>query len=388
MFFVTAYLGQPHGSAKSARDFARALLATRRDIRIVSPCGEDFGKAAAGYELAEPHWYRWYTHRSTRRTAWQVPLAVLSAFRREVRRRRIVRAMEGESVIVNGWASYGYWKTLAATGYKQSAIIIRESPRHFQNYDRTESFEDMLAGFAEFDKLIFVSDRLLEEWTRYDALSRKPVFYLPNCCEEEDVALLKQVDRMLMRRQLGFGDADFVLICPGTIEKRKGQDIVLSSLSEIVDSIRNVRLVLLGDAGSEWGKALVDRMDVGGYGEHVIHVSAQPSALEYLYVADTLLFPSRAEAMPRTVLEAMAFGMPIVATTVDGIPELIEDGVTGWLFEPDDPKRMLEGLLKIANHPDQAVIMANAAEARYRELFSRRHQINRVDTLVNWLDKG
>jgi len=384
-FFVTAYLGQPHGSAKSARDFARALLATRSDIGIVSPWGETFGKTAAGYDLAAPSWFR-YSRRPAPRRAWLEPFSVLKTVRQELRRRLIAHAMAGASVIVNGWASYGYWKTLAATGVKRSAIIIRESPRHFKNADRPECFEAMLAGFSEFDHLIFVSDRLRKEWSRYDALAGKPTFYLPNCCEEEEVALVKQTDRNRMRQRLGVIADDLMIICPGTIEKRKGQDIVLDALPEILAAIPNARLVLLGDAGTEWGKILAEDVDMGKYGERVVHVPAQPSALEYLHAADALLFPSRAEAMPRTILEGMAFGMPIIATSVDGIPELIEDGVSGWLFDPADSARMMAGLRWVASQPEAASKLALAAERRYQEFFSRSRQIERVGALLSWLD--
>lgn len=385
MFFVTAYLGQPHGSAKSARDFARALLAIRKDIAIVSPWTEDFGKAAAGYNLAEPIWYQ-FVRRPAPRKAWRIPFSVLRAVRREARRLSISRAIVGESVIVNGWASYSYWKELSASGYKRSAVIIRESPRHFQCLDARYSFEAMLAGFSEFDRLIFVSDRLREEWCQYSELAGKPAFYLPNCCEEEEVAVVKQSDRWQVRHRIGVRDEDFMLISPGNIEKRKGHDIMLDALPEIVTKIPNVRLVLLGNAGTDWGRALVEKVDTGKYGERVIHIPSQPSALEYLHAADALLFPSRAEAMPRTILEGMAFGMPIISTSVDGIPELIEDGVSGWLFDPDDPARMLAGLHQITRRPEETRRMALAAEQRYKEQFSRRRQIERINNLLDWFD--
>lgn len=383
IFFVTAYLGQPHGSAKSARDFARALLAVRDKICIVSPWTEDFGLTAAGYPLAKPRWYKY-----VRRGAWSLTsaLSILSIFRNRLRRWRICSAMQGQRVIVNGWASYAYWKELAVTGYKSTSIIVRESPRHFEFRDKGGSFEAMLAGFSEFDCLIFVSDRLRQEWTQQADLASKTCLFLPNCCEEEHIARIKQSSRQKTRHQLGFLDDDFVVICPGSIEQRKGQDIVLKALPEIVETIPNIKVLLLGDASTDWGRSLISEVDKGGYGEHVVSMPAQSSAIEYLYAADVLLFPSRAEALPRTILEGMALGIPIVASAVDGIPELIEDGVSGWLFPRDDSVRMMDRLRAAAFQPVERDKLATQAEQRYRRNFSRRMQIERVDYLLSWLE--
>ncbi len=78
----------------------------------------------------------------------------------------------------------------------------------------------------------------------------------------------------------------------------------------------------------------------------VIHWHSRPGIMDLLHAADVLAFPSRAEAMPRTILEAMVMKKPIVASDVDGIPELIEDGKTGLLFASGDSQGLLEGLLR------------------------------------------
>jgi glycosyltransferase involved in cell wall biosynthesis len=382
MFLVTAYLGEPHGSAKSARDIARALLAVHDDVHIVSPRVEHFDESVVGHALAAPVWHKYPrrgTHGSTER-------GLLSSARDGYRRLAISRAAAGHIVVVNGWASYRYWKQLAVKGHQHSVIIVRESPRHFEGGDRPEKLEALLSGLSEFDRLIFVSDRLREEWSQFTKLTGKPTFYLPNCCEEEDVARVCQLDRQEVRHRLGMARDELILICPGTIEKRKGQDIVLESWRAVLDAIPNARLVLLGDGGTDWGKIIAADIDRGKFGGRVSRIPSQPCALEHLYAADVLLCPSRAEAMPRTVLEGMALGMPIVATNVDGIPELVEAGVSGLLFHPTDASGMLERLHFIATHCEQARQLGAEARRRYATAFSRARQIERTRDLLTWLE--
>ncbi len=381
IFFITAYLGQPHGTAMSARDFARALLAVHDDVCIVSPRQENFGQSAADYSLSTPHWFKYV---SKKPFSFAHPLSILTNIINQIRRWHIHRAVKGQHIIVNGWASYAYWKELAVSGYKKKSLIVRESPRHFEFQDRYEDFNVMLAELSQFDNLIFVSDRLRQEWMKNIQLASIPSFYVPNCCEEEEIAIIKTSDRQKTRERLGFAQDDFVLICPGMIEKRKGQDIILDTWPEVLDAIPHARLLVLGDGCTSWGKALATDVDGGKYGDCVSHISAQPSALEYLYASDVLLFPSRAEAMPRIILEGMALGMPIIATNIDGIPELIEDEKSGWLFTPSDTARMVNGIKFIAKYPTQTRQMAKTAEQRYRQIFSRQQQIKRVSSLLNW----
>jgi glycosyltransferase involved in cell wall biosynthesis len=89
--------------------------------------------------------------------------------------------------------------------------------------------------------------------------------------------------------------------------------------------------------------------------------------------------------MPRTVLEAMALAMPIIATYVDGIPELIEDGVSGRLFDPEDTSSMFEALISITSQADVACQFARAARQRYEIMFSRRKHIERARCMLAWL---
>lgn len=381
ILLVTACLAEPHGSAKSARDLSRALLASHNNVHIASRFTEDFGESAAGRALAKPTWYR-YPRSLPRPGGWR---GRLSDARDELTRFAIRRAAKDQFVIVNGWASYRYWKELDISGYLRSAIVIRESPRHFEGDDLALSLTDLRSGFAEFDRLIFVSERQRKDWGHFAEISRKPAFHLPNCCEEEDVARVLEMDRQELRRKWGMKQEELVLICPGTIEKRKGQDTVLGAWHKVLEFAPQASLVVLGDGGTEWGRALAAEIDGGRYGARVRRIPAQPSALELLHAADVLVFPSRAEALPRTILEAMALGLPSVATDVDGVPELIEDKKSGLLFNPADTVAMLEQLRFVCTNPELACELGLAARQRYGELFSRSRQIERTAALLTWL---
>ena len=95
------------------------------------------------------------------------------------------------------------------------------------------------------------------------------------------------------------------------------------------------------------------------------HLGTLTRMLELIYAADAMLLRSRAEAMPATVLEAMPPKTPIVAWNVDGIPELIDDGITGFLFPRENTELMVQKLAGVAGERHYAAGMVEAGYQRY-----------------------
>jgi glycosyltransferase involved in cell wall biosynthesis len=105
--------------------------------------------------------------------------------------------------------------------------------------------------------------------------------------------------------------------------------------------------------------------------------------MDLIRAADVLLLPSRAEAMPLVVLEAMAVGTPVVATDVDGIPEIIDHGRSGLLFSLDTPDSMVSLLSKLAFNSSVRDDLAQQASDRYWAEFSTTRQVARLDSILN-----
>jgi glycosyltransferase involved in cell wall biosynthesis len=385
LFFVTAYLGEPHGSAKSARDFARSLLAHCGNTHIVCPRTEGFAVTAAGSKLHQPIWHEVLA--APRKRGWGKigrSIGRIEASVRHRMRRGLRRAMGRDVVVVNGWGSINYWRSLEASA-KRSVLIVRESPRHFQYVERNIPVPDVAEQFSSFDQLIFVSSIVRDEWMQMEALKGKPSFYFPNCCEEEEVSSVSAAEREEVRAGLGLSTEDKMVICPGTIEERKGIEVVLRRWEDIREQVPKAVLILLGNGTAQYGVPLLREVAVGGYGRGIIHVPAQRSAIPYICAADLLLFPSRAEALPRVVLEAMAAGTPVVASAVDGVPELIEHGRTGLLFDVADDQAMVAGVVSALTTPGHAVALGDAARVKYANEFSRQQHIQRMPELLSWL---
>lgn len=382
LIYVMHQAGGIVGSSKSAEDVFRALLEMGRPLTIVSR-SQDTQSWQLTKHLAVPvNWLPLERNVPFPTTLnWRTPRCVaswakhglLDVFRR--RRRSILG--RAQLAVVNSLGSQPLWESVADAFSGRTALIVRESPRHFNSPSSPYSLEWAVAALSTHSVLIFVSARCRDEWLEMDQLRGKPAFYVPNCCDEEQALPLLQQDPTAVRQELGLPSDRFVAVCVASIQPRKGQDILLDLFPDLLDAIPNLSLFLVGPLRGQWADQTLRRIDRQQFTGRVVATGPRPDALKYIHAADCLVLPSRAEAMPRVILEAMALKTPVVAADVDGIPELIEHGINGRLFSHDRPQGLVEGLARVAGDPQRAAAMAERAYDKYWACFSRAQLIHR-----------
>jgi len=179
------------------------------------------------------------------------------------------------------------------------------------------------------------------------------------------------VDRDELRAELGIGPDTRALLCMGTIEPRKGQLNLAEAFghsAELRD--KDLQLIFVGAVpGRPYADALADYVD--GLADERIRVEpVQPEIQRWYHAADVLVCASDVESLPRSMLEAMAFGRPVASTAVFGIPELVEDGVSGFLC-PDRDLSALRAMLERVDGTDADELTAMGLRAR--EVATTRH---------------
>ncbi len=176
------------------------------------------------------------------------------------------------------------------------------------------------------------------------------------------------VDR---RRQLNLPPGTLVLGSVGRLDPQKGFDILLKALTWLPGE---VQLVLLGLGPAEVHlrqmvaeMALVKRVHFVGY---------QDETLSWLHSFDVYVQPSRFEGMPNALMEAMAAGLPVVASRVDGCLELLPDERFGWLVSPEDPAALAEGLRAALGDPEEAAQRGQAARMHVEQHFGLQQMLD------------
>jgi glycosyltransferase involved in cell wall biosynthesis len=157
----------------------------------------------------------------------------------------------------------------------------------------------------------------------------------------------------------------------GTYESKKGQDVLIRAFKRIASRFPDVLLVLVGNMGPTRGAlgALVEELQLTErvvFRENVDHANIGA----YYRNATVFAMPSRSEPFGIAILEAAAFGVPVVASRVGGVPEIIASPECGILVEPDDPIQLGEALEGLLVEPARATAMAASLKRRMVRCFS------------------
>jgi glycosyltransferase involved in cell wall biosynthesis len=280
---------------------------------------------------------------------------------------------------VNSMGSHSLWKPIKEKYNWSGTLIIRESPDLY----KSSSIESILNRFNYYDYFIFVSDLVRKKWLKFSKIDAAKSFYIPNCVWEKRVEEISQNSKSNVKKKLFGNDDQFIAICTGEVKYRKGQDLIIENLKLICNLIPNFKLLLLGRQNQTFVKELKSSLKKMNLEKRVEFIPHQPNAIEYIYAADVLLQPSRSEALPRTILEAMALKTPIVASDVDGIPELVGDNTSAILFSLSNIDKMIKGIHTIFLNDSFRNQITEKAYKIYWDNFSREKHIQKYSEFIN-----
>jgi colanic acid/amylovoran biosynthesis glycosyltransferase len=166
------------------------------------------------------------------------------------------------------------------------------------------------------------------------------------------------------------GDEAVSVLCLGRLVERKGHRFLL----EAIAGLDGIELVIAGDGPErESLDALAENLGVANR-VRFAGVVGQDEALDLYHRADVFCLPSLAEGLPTVLIEAMACGVPVVSTRIDGVPELVTDGEDGLLCEAGDPGALASRLRRLAADPAERQRLSRAGRAKVERLHDLERQ--------------
>lgn len=165
------------------------------------------------------------------------------------------------------------------------------------------------------------------------------------------IAYREGLDLPAVRRRLGIPEGATVLLCLGTVQSRKAQTVIAQAFGQIAARHPDAFLVFVGELGDSYAACLKSYLARSGLARRCLVIPLVSDTYEWYCVADLFLSASDVESLPRSVLEAMALDVPVAATRVFGLPELIDDGRTGFLCEPRDLSALVAMLERVLCSP-------------------------------------
>lgn len=175
-------------------------------------------------------------------------------------------------------------------------------------------------------------------------------------------------DRAAVRGELGVGPDDLVLLHVARLDPIKDHATAVRAVGRVARARPDVRLVLAGGGPEEEAVGALVRRE--GLGPHVLALGPRDDVPRLLAAADLVMLTSFKEGVPLSLLEGMAAGLPVVATRVGGIPEVVDEGRTGLLAPPGDDAALAEAVLRLAADPALRERMGRAGRERAEGLFS------------------
>lgn len=187
------------------------------------------------------------------------------------------------------------------------------------------------------------------------------------------------------RQQWGCSANESMIGVVGEISPAKGQRDLLQAVRILHAAGRPVRLVVVGNHRREYVWELQRQARDLGIGSLVHWAGFSRQVPQLMTALDVYACPSLSESLPLTILEAMSAARPVVATSVGGIPEIIQHRKTGLLVRPSDPAALALAIAEILDRPALAARLGQAAQALVQQEFSPRTQTSKVINLYRQL---
>lgn len=233
------------------------------------------------------------------------------------------------------------------------------------------------------DKVVAVSKAAGEQQVTRGVTKRVKLEIIYNGIEMSSFNLLPCFQKEGFKKKLAVPHDHQVLISIGRLVAQKNHELLLRAFAGILSAMNNCTLIVVGDGSlREQLKKLAIEL---GISDNIEFLGTRTDVTELLAVADIFVLTSLWEGLPNVVLEAMAAGKPVLATAVGGTPEIIVEGETGFLVEPDIDlvtKKLKEA---ISLSPEEKHAMGNAARKRIEANFTMEKCVEKTQTLFNIL---
>jgi glycosyltransferase involved in cell wall biosynthesis len=234
----------------------------------------------------------------------------------------------------------------------------------------TSGLDDRVAAVSESARLIEVSRA---------RVSPEKVVVIPNGVDPGAYGAPTPETRAAVRRSLGLPPETTLLGFVGRLHPVKGVDDLLRAARPVLDRFPTARILVVGDGED---RARLERLSSEvGVTSGVLFLGERTDVAFLLGGLDVFVMPSREEGMPNAVLEAMAAGVPVVATTTGGTAELVVHGSSGLLVTPGDVEGLSSAMASLVEDRFLSERLAAAARARAAAAFSIEETVRRTEAL-------
>ena len=223
-----------------------------------------------------------------------------------------------------------------------------------------------------FDRILPVSYDIERELaSRY---GREQLVTIHNAVDMDKITPNRTAEEV--RNEFGLGSNNLAIGTAGRMVPVKGYDLLLDAAGIIVEQKPSVRFLVAGDGPER--AALEKKCQDMHLEDKVQFIGFRDDITDIINCLDLFVMSSHHEGIPMILLEAMALQKPVVCTSVGGIKEVVQDGISGLLVEPGDAHQLAKACLNVLNNPELNIKFGTAARKRISDEFSTDTQKERL----------
>ncbi len=226
-------------------------------------------------------------------------------------------------------------------------------------------------------KVICISQPLVDLWVQCKLAAPEKISKIYSGIEVNKFK--KKVNRSKIRKELGLDSKDIAIGQVSKLWEGKGHEDIINAAPALVEKVPQAKIIFIGEGPLlEKLQKMTTEKNVQ---DNFIFLGYRSNIPELTQALDIAVLASHFEGMGRVILEAMAVGLPIVASRVGGIVDLVIDNETGLLVDPHTPSQLTLALTKLAQDPDLRKKMGALGQQRVDERFTSAMMIDQIDSL-------
>ncbi len=240
-------------------------------------------------------------------------------------------------------------------------------------------------GLRFANEIIAVSEEIREELIKA-GISKGRVIVIQNAVDWNMSDRIFLENRRKTRKLYDIGGEEILIGYVGRLSEEKGLRYLIEAVSELKKFGLEVRIVIIGEGP---GRSEIERWVMErGISNSVIFAGFQRDIKKWLPSIDIFVLPSLTEGTPIALLEAMAAGLPVVASAVGGIPEVVNSGKNGILIPPANPGELVNALLTVSKNDRLRKSLSKVAKETIRKRFGVEKWITKIENTYTELLSG
>lgn len=294
--------------------------------------------------------------------------------------REIIRRLKNQHFdVIHTHLSHDLWSLVPALRWSSNNTRLFLTKRMASSIQKKDIFHRFL--YRRLDKVLTISDFISKNIVETCPVPAEKVFTLYNGLQL-DKYIPEAHSREDMRRTLDISPEKTVIGFVGRFTPKKGLNEFLTAAAHIAQSNNDVCFLVVG--GTSHGEAayaaeikqMIAQLNLQ---ESLILPGFQKNVAPYMAAMDVLAFPSHKESFGNILVEAMAMKLPVVASNSGAVPEIVQEGVSGFLVPPKDAPALQAGLEKLLQHRESWVAMGAAGRKIVEEKFNYEGHIRALE---------